>query len=457
MEWLTIAIIIPLWLYYIVVIRYSGFLTTEALFVYCQALMIAGTAPLLEPDRAADRMHAYILLYALIAFCIASALISLNHRESGVPGGAIKVRKRAQGHLIAIARPSVGVYFVVALSVFIIVAYFTTVGYSAFLLGVQNLLFTTENDIATLRLDSYGGSRYLFPGYVNQFKNALLPALTLVVVVYMASQRRSVPLRVVLILLSIFGLIGTGQRGALVVFVVTVCVYFYWQDRARFGKRFYKIIGLGLPIMIFATAALGRSSPIAGGGPVGSVLVYLGELKGRLLLSNQVSSVTGFRYVYEQPVQYGHEWYLSFVGLFPGNAGSDLSNRIFMQLYGSLRGTSPPSLWGSVYHNFGLVGILIAPIVLALIMAPITRYLVNQRSANTMQLIGVAGVATVLATWVAGSPTYLFNSGIAVYIFLWWWGKHLPNQDPVVNDEQEDQEVTGDLPKTKSQSLESAQ
>ena len=64
-----------------------------------------------------------------------------------------------------------------------------------------------------MRLDSYGAGAYLFPGYVNQFKNVILPALAIVVVHYLfgIGYRYRVMVSVVLIGLALLGLLGTGN------------------------------------------------------------------------------------------------------------------------------------------------------------------------------------------------------------------------------------------------------
>ena len=49
----------------------------------------------------------------------------------------------------------------------------------------------SDADITTLRLNSYSGSQYFAPGYVNQFKNVLLPALVVIVITYYSMTKDS--------------------------------------------------------------------------------------------------------------------------------------------------------------------------------------------------------------------------------------------------------------------------
>ena len=182
-----------------------------------------------------------------------------------------------------------------------------------------------------------------------------------------------------------------------------------------------------LGLAVLSTIALGRTTgDLPPNAPVSQqASVAFVELSDRVLLANQGSAVFGFRYIdnYTQ-VQDGREWVKSMTGVLPGRGGSDLVNRIFAYRYGDDRGSSPPSIWGSIYHNFGVIGIAIGPLVLGFLVAGLTRLGTRLRRYDSMELMGIAGVFTVTGFWVAGSPLFLFNNGIIVYTLLWLFGRH---------------------------------
>ncbi|GAA1916020.1 hypothetical protein GCM10009737_16830 [Nocardioides lentus] len=218
-------------------------------------------------------------------------------------------------------------------------------------------------------------------------------------------------------LAAIFSLLGTGQRSPLVLFAIVLATFAYLVSGRRVtGKTVFAVFFVFVPVITLATAVLGRS-----GAGNSSVLGLLGEFLQRILASNQTSSVVGWRYIYRRGPQetFGGEWLESLQGLLPGSAGSTLANEIFAVLYGSDRGTSPPSLWGSIYYNFGYSGIAVAPVILAMIFAGVTRLGTRSKERNTLELIGIAGVFATIGTWVAGTPVYLLNTGIAVYAVVW--------------------------------------
>ncbi len=416
MTWLTLPILAAFCLYFFGVIRRTGLLTADSVFVYIQLLMAVGSLPLLDPARPADRVYSIVITYTILGYMAGSALLHL---------GRSRQRPTADQLRVATFRPTAHTWVVVLISVAIVALYFRAVGYSALFRGISNAATGGSGDVAGLRIDSYAGSRYLFPGYVNQFKNALLPALAVVVVTYCI---RAKTLRTVGVIglggISLFGLLGTGQRGAVVLFAVTGMIYVYLLEKRAFPRRGVLLLALVLPIIIVSTLALGRTTsnlaPDVGVG--GRSVAALAEFRGRVLQDNQESAVVGFRYIYDRPVQNGAEWKLAFSGLLPGSRGTDLPNRIFAVLYGTPRGTAPPSLWGSIYHNFGFGGIVLAPWLLAYGICAVTHFGTKPKQRNTLEVIGIAGTFTAIGFWAAGDPTYLLNVGLVVYLFLWCVG-----------------------------------
>ena len=399
--------------------RRFGRLSGVSLFLYAQTAMAFGTIPLLDPHLESDRMHCAVIVLTYFAYVITTVVASLL---------AGRFAPRTTPPEVDVFHPGLGTWCLLLLSAGISVLYFSAIGYVAFVESLRGALSNSPVDAATLRLESYTGSRYLFPGYVNQFKNSLLPALVAVVIPSLFARR--VPGRVLitgsLVLLSTFLLLGTGQRGAFVTFLLVTIVYLSIAYRSRFRAIALWIGAAGTLFFFLATIASGRAAAElqAAASPLDKLAVLTKQLVYRILGSNQESSVAGFRYIYDRPVQYGRDWAESFLGLLPGVRGSDLDNHIFATLYGgSLRGTSPPSIWGSSYYNFGLLGSVVLAVVLALVLLKVAQLGSRVRRMSTLQAVGLAGMHVVLGTWIAGTPTYLLNFGLGVYLLLWLWGR----------------------------------
>jgi oligosaccharide repeat unit polymerase len=420
--WLIVPILAAFSAYFFLIIRRLGLFTADSLFVYIQLLMALGSLPLLDTNRQADVTYGYILTYTLMSFMSVSAAVHLLR---------IRRPKRPHPNGVITFRPRFYTWFLILTSLVIVVLYYQAVGYSALLRGLRNSSAGGSSDIAGLRLNSYGGETYLFPGYVNQFKNVLLPALVVVVTTYWV--RLNKPRLVGILLLSaftVFGLLGTGQRGPFIIFLAVLTIYAHLLTGRFSFRRTTLLVLLALPIVVVSTVALGRSSQFlaADADLRGRSLAASKELIRRVAVDNQEAAVVGFRYIYSRDIEIGREWRQSFVGLLPGSRGSDLSNRIFAELYGSTRGTAPPSIWGSIYHNFGLLGILFAPGILAIVYGSVTYYGTRPRRRNTMELIGVAGMFATMGFWAAGDPMYLLNSGLLVYVLLCRLGRGKPHR-----------------------------
>lgn len=423
MTWMILPMVVMMLLHIMVFGRVLGRLSPPSIFLYMQFIMAIGMVPALEVQNSADKAHGWLVLGTFSVFWVTTVVLSIaddSRLKHELRTKDVGVWTRPRGLVVALF----------LISVVVCAAYYASIGYNVLGIAVFNALGGGgSDDIATLRFESYAGEKYLFPGYVNQFKNALLPGLICVIVPYLFVKRVSgrLLLSSTLVLISLLFILGTGQRGAFVTFMITVVVFMALMNRRRLPRRMIWVSLISLPVFLVSTFALGRSSSELerASGFLDQLLVIGGEVLYRILGSNQLAALTGFRYVYSQPVVNGHEWWQSFVGLVPGLPGSTLSNEIFGQLYGSMRGTAPPSVWGSAYHNLGLVGTLVLSFLLALIYYAVGRSIRMTSSPNSVQAIGMAGVTTVLGTWVAGSPYYFLNVGLVVFIFLWRWGSRL--------------------------------
>jgi oligosaccharide repeat unit polymerase len=421
LTWIAFLIIPATAVYILLSAQRHGLFTPGTIFAGMNVLAAISILPLLNPGQHADQTHGFILLYVGLSFPAFALLFEL-----AVPRQVDSIRESHSKVFV----PKGGAHGLILISVLITVAYFFAVGYSALFLGIQNAISGGSADIAGLRLDSYAGKRYLFPGYVNQFKNVLLPSLVVLTLTYW-NRRGKVPVAMsaFLLLVATFGLLGTGQRAAFIIFAVTTLVYLYLANRNFSIKRLAVIMVVTLMVLMTSTFALGRSGAELkqAHGIVGTSGVLLAGLGNRIFSQGGEGKVAGFEYIYNfKPMQDGREWGQSVAGLLPGNRGSTLANEIFAYQWGSTRGNSPPSVWADTFHNFGWFGVLALPPILALIFAWITR-LRGRRlpHANTLEVIGIAGVAVVIGMWTSGSPVVLLNNGLLMFALMWFVGMRM--------------------------------
>lgn len=418
--WLIIPITVALTVHYLTVSRHQGILTLDGFFVLSQWLMSVGSLLLLDTQTKPDRLYALVMTIPFFLYISASIFSYFVIR------GRSPHLWNALTRIFIVYQPTVATWGLLFVSVIVTLAYFRAVGYNVFLLGVRGLVTGGTADYTTLRLDSYSGDQYFYPGYVNQFKNIILPALTLVVALHLY-RSNSVFRHIVvapLTLVALFGILGTGQRSALVLFALVLVTFIYHMDRRRFARRVVLTASVVVPLFLISTLLLGRSagSLARAEGTLGKIGVLSEEVLRRILYDNQVSGQKGFWYTSGQPIQNGAEWLQGIAGILPGHSGSPLASEIFASISGSDRGTSPPSMWGSVHYNFGMAGLIVMPVLLAIVYQIVTFRALNRPTANSLELIGMAGVFAVCGTWVAGGPEYLLNSGAVAFGGLWWLG-----------------------------------
>lgn len=420
---LVLLVLLPALFHYLTVGRNRGWANADGIFVVMQTVMAVGTVSLVNLSTATGSSYALVSTIPLLIYVLASILLwGADQRAGRLPHHdpvTISAVSPAQ-------HPTIPVLY--GLSVLITVAYFVAVGYNVLLLGLMSLFGGgPTHDYTSLRLDAYSGNRYLFPGYVNQFKNAILPALSVVIIHHASKARRlNWPVTLLVATLATMGLLGTGQRGAFVVFAVVVAIFIRHLNPARFLRRIGILALVTAPPMLLSTLLLGRSaSALQSASPIAAIQVLLGEIGRRLFQDNQESGLAAYEYMNESPTQWGAEWLTGLSGILPGLSGTTLASEVFEYMYGTTRGTAPPSLWGSVYYNFNWYGLLIAPVVLALLLRSLTLRLHRDERMNSLQLVGLVGLSVVLGTWVAGGPEYLLNTGAIAYVLLWFIGNKI--------------------------------
>lgn len=422
LSWVVVAIYV---IFLTIVPRRAGLISASTIFMTTNLVMAVGTLPMLDPAIEADRVHAAVICASLAA--VAGVLIA----ASTVLGGrfaATPIRQRTRAYPTTRT-----LWILVAISILVCTAYYWALGYNVFFLGVWAYATGTPLDITSLRLDSYSGSQYLFPGYVNQFRNVLLPALSLVTIIALFRSRRRSRWWVAtgLVAATLFFMLGTGQRGAFVTIMLVVVTFIAFVSPRAFWRWMPPVAAATIPLFLLATFALGRAQVQLdkASGPLEQLGVLFGQLGFRIFGSNQEASVAGFRFIYDRPTQWGGEWWQAAVGLLPGIRGSDISNQIHALLYGSDRGTAPLSVWGSTFYNFGFGGVIVIAVLLALAVHVLDRARLATPHRNTLEVVGAAGVSVVVGTWVAGDPTYLLNAGAVMFGVLWYWGRRVQVRD----------------------------
>jgi len=422
---LTLYFIVLFAIIYFISLGKKKIYNPVVIFLAFNLINYLGSLPLLDYSYEADECY-FILMSLYVFFIIIGGLI-----------GASLFPVSSSYHKKWELKPTIvegGIVYsefiniLILISVIISILYYMAVGYNIFLLGMVNLVTGggAIEDAATMRLAAYNshvGGKYLFPGYVNQFKNTLLPLTIAFTWVSYKKQNKKIPLLLKIVsLMTIIFIFGTGQRGAFVIAALMIGFFLLYVSDSK-ERRKLVLLG-GFPVLllfVLSSFFIGRNSAASSAGFVENVTGLLESLSNRISSANQLGAVMGFRnIIYERPIQWGSEWKQSFIGLLPGVDGSRLSSEIFNSMFGGgarIRGNAPPSSIGSIYHNFGIIGVIIIPTLISFILRYLYyRLLIKRKSLFRIMIYTSSFI--LIGAWIAGNPTYLFNVGLFALIFL---------------------------------------
>jgi oligosaccharide repeat unit polymerase len=413
-------IAIALW-YLLGITRGRWILNPGPLFVLQQLLFFLGLLPLLDTAIEADNVHLYMCFGALCMFIAGNVFCQIalpNARAAGSFWAARVCRVETM------RRFNVLIGSIILISIVACIVYFRAVGYNLFMMGIGSVITGRGqlNDVGTLSIHAYSGAggQYFAPGYVNQFKNVLFPLLLSYLFARYILLRRRTDLLIVIALspLCLVFLLGTGQRYPMFQASMTAALFFLACLPKKSKRIVIAVISVFLGASLFlSTFILGRtvsrvqsSEDVAGLGR---------EVAARFSTDNQDSAISGFRYIYEQPLHYGlGEWVYAFESLIPGHEERvTLSNELFRIAYGNARGTAPLSIWGAAWYEFGIGGVLGLAFILGMLYHVVYARLC--RGEKTLgRLLTYAVLTQILGMWAEGGPETLFNVGLISVLLL---------------------------------------
>ena len=246
--------------------------------------------------------------------------------------------------------------------------------------------------------------------------------LPILVLYYSLIKKKTITTLVLTVLMLVF-LVGTGQRGGLFSFVAILFISIYYlsskkkDDTPRSRSKLRRGFAPYLVVVAVSGVLFGLSTIMNGRVAEGSS-VFAAIIK-RFLIDNQNCAIVGFRYITTQPLQYGKDWVMSLLDILPGQSGYiSLETRIFAFMNGgSSAGTAPPCIWGSAYYNFGLFGVIGLSTILGVITTRLHARYSGKRN-DEFSVVIYSAKQFLLAYWVASGPVVLFNNGFISIVLL---------------------------------------
>ena len=306
------------------------------------------------------------------------------------------------------------VMFVFLLSILVTISYYRVVGTNLFLTAALGIAI---EDFTTSRLAAYSSDTYFAPGYVNQFKNVLLPLTTSILGALFYLQGSKVKFRLLVIAAALFlpfALLGTGQRAFLAYSFAAfifglVCI-------TDIKPRQVIIPGIIIFGLFSFMTFLYKNYQFEDGNNV-FVMSVLKTFE-RFFYTEQYDTLISFRELFQRDIVFFYEWYEQLRGLVPGQSGSYLQHEMFAMVHGTDRGTLAISTVASVIYNGGIVMVTVAYLLFGYINLMIYhRFLRGRRSI--IRVFSYGALFFYLATFVTGGPsTFVNKGGLAILLFL---------------------------------------
>ena len=381
-------------------------------FPVALTVMALGTIVLIDPRNNVDLLYIFLHFVAMISFVVPAFLYL---QKCGI--GNDLNRYKALPSTISGQRARTVVLGIFALCILITIIYYIAVGYNMMFLLLSD---SVGSDYSDLRIASYSGDEYFAPGYVNQFKNILLPISTVCIAVWIHESRNKLlfyGFLAMAIPFVVIALAGTGQRAFLVYTAAALSFGFILHNigrRIRINPAIMALI-FGPILILFGIMTIpyyGRQ-----GGDLGSLAA---DILSRFTSIQQDAALVGFHYVYTLDVVWFRDWAQALIGIIPGQEGSRIAHEVHAIMYGSDRGTAPLSNVGSAYHNGGIVTVILLHAVMGWSYAGIyRRFLVGPRTI--IRSISYGFIFFYLTIFIGESPASLIDNGVltaALFLFL---------------------------------------
>lgn len=373
-------------------------------FLALQWLIGAGTLAIVDLGRDSDVAYATALFVAHGAFVVG---VLVMWSQLDVDRAARRFWASPVVGDAVVSRTAVVLLTIAAIGVTAI--YYRAVGYN-----IMSSLVRGEvlEDVVSMRLAAYSGDRYFAPGYVNQFKNVLLPlGLSALVAWAWFAGRRSLALLLATagVPLALWSLLGTGQRGA---FVYAVVALVFGLSAMGLMRARYLAIASAAGVFLFGVMSfyIGRIARL-------DVFIVVEQVLRRVFVNEQREGLVGWRYIYGLENAWFSQWVDGLLGVLPGHPGSDLDHVIFGIINGTTRGTSTLPTVASVFYNGGWIGLVLVYLLLGAGYLAIYHRLVSG-PRTVLRCLGYGALAFHLSYFVAGAPIGLVNRGVVVLVVI---------------------------------------
>lgn len=419
--------------YFVRVVQGGSWLATAPLsFLVFQAIFLIGFVAAANWNSGFDTMYVGLVLLGFGAFVAGTAFASYLLRFS--PRAEITRFRNAPvidnvygGRFAALGALAIVCVLVAAF-------YVARVGANAYLFGFHELLSTGGVDrgaFVNLR-KSAGQSKYTAAGYAAQFTAVILPAVGYILYIRgrRLANRRMKATAFLLLLISAYSVSVVGGRKFLLQILLAFLLLLAASTSpfAR-GDRPARRTVSGLVLLFFlvyGTSTILQGRLAAGESPGKQAESVVFSAYNRVSGDYSSRQLTLMRALHAQAPVWGSQWAHSLKSVVPGSngsAGPTFDAKLYEILFGNTRGNAPLNIWGSIYYNWGAIGLIALPFLLGASFQYFSvTYLIRRRkSLSQVVLYSLAGYRLALVH----DPYSLLLEGAVTLMLLAWLERRL--------------------------------
>ena len=362
-------------------------ITPVSTFLLFQMIMFYGICFSEKGVNTSAHKLQFIYCVAILCFIIgveSSKKIVFKNNTSQSCNSTIDISKELFNDTSTSSIQKIIIWSIIALSIFLCGLLFTRNGGNLFVQALNNFINDSNISLSEARKDYTDVNGV---GYIYQFRVVLLPLLSSFIL-FFDKQKHSRLLTIPIYIIMIIFLLGTGQRNAFVYYCFFILIYVVMMKN-DYGLTLIskpQMIALGVIATLFLIILT-----ISNGRVNNSNDPFLGAIKSlieRVFLVNQESAIVGFEYMDSQDTVWGYDWWKMFEQLLPGKSDYIPVDYISYKIvYGTLRGTNPPCLWGSAWYNFHIIGITVFPFILGILYEKLHKTTISHMNKDRLYVL----------------------------------------------------------------------
>lgn len=408
---MLILVVVFIFFWYFIIDR--GFiLSPGSVFFYYNSLVVIQTL------RLAKNLDIYVvfLVLNLFAFLIGSYLIDTLNKTNVSVRYRKWIRKEIQVSSWNLKHRWM-LYFALILTV---VGVYTSGGLVP--LKALAALYSSGSERASSiyidsRINISHGSNYLAPGYIAQFKDYIFPTLA-TIYFFRKLYNRKIDLQArVIMILAMMGLISSGTRSGLFIFIIAILFIRIkpLDNRLYIGKK-GALVSLVVLFSFFGglTMLMGRAGE--------SSSITEGVVNGITQVLDRVAKVTAeenLKLFQDHRIMddsvFAHEWLRGISTVLPGRQVPYSIH--FAHLVGYSRGNVPLNALSGLYFNFNYWGVVVSFLYGLLLRYFLVKLLDQRKTLESIVFLTFLSFHVGLAL----NPLGILLYGTVTLIILWFF------------------------------------